>query len=118
MRKSPSLDGYAHLVSEIEKRVKSGIHRDKAIKEAVTFCIEQGILAEFLRDNYEEVCKMLGYEYNAEAEVRVIKDESRRKGEATRAFTIARNMMLDGEPVEKIIRYTGLTAKEVESLRS
>ncbi len=29
---------------------------------------------------------------------------------------IARNMMADGEPVEKITRYTGLTREEVETL--
>jgi len=36
---------------------------------------------------------------------------------ADRNFEIARNMLLDGEPVEKIVRYTGLTADEVEDLR-
>jgi len=30
---------------------------------------------------------------------------------------VARHMLLDGEPVEKIVRYTGLTADEVEDLR-
>jgi len=33
-------------------------------------------------------------------------------------FEIARNMLADGEPIEKIVRYTGLTHKEVESLRT
>ena len=32
-------------------------------------------------------------------------------------FEIARNMLLDGEPLEKIIKYTGLTADEVEDLK-
>ena len=31
-------------------------------------------------------------------------------------LVIARNMMIDGEPIDKIIRYTGLTIKEIESL--
>ena len=36
---------------------------------------------------------------------------------AERNVEIARNMLLDGEPVEKIIKYTGLTVDEVEDLR-
>jgi len=36
---------------------------------------------------------------------------------ADRNFEIARNMLLDGEPVEKIMKYTGLTADEVEDLK-
>jgi predicted transposase/invertase (TIGR01784 family) len=32
------------------------------------------------------------------------------------AFAMARNMIADGEPVEKITRYTDLTREEVENL--
>jgi len=39
------------------------------------------------------------------------------RGKAERNVEIARNMLLDGEPVEKIIKYTGLTADEVEDLK-
>jgi hypothetical protein len=38
-------------------------------------------------------------------------------GEQRRALAIALKMILDGEPAEKIIRYTGLTYDEVERLR-
>jgi hypothetical protein len=31
-------------------------------------------------------------------------------------LAVARNMIADGEPVEKITRYTGLTSEEVENL--
>ena len=39
------------------------------------------------------------------------------RGEKRKAFAIAREMLLDGEPVEKIMRYTGLTREEVEDLK-
>ena len=38
--------------------------------------------------------------------------------ERKRTIEIARNMMADGEPIEKITRYTGLTREEVEGLRN
>jgi predicted transposase/invertase (TIGR01784 family) len=38
------------------------------------------------------------------------------EGEQRKAFAMARNMIAEGEPVEKITRYTGLTREEVENL--
>jgi predicted transposase/invertase (TIGR01784 family) len=38
------------------------------------------------------------------------------RGEQRKAFAIARNMTAKGEPVEKIMMYTGLTREEVENL--
>ena len=38
--------------------------------------------------------------------------------EARKAIEIARNMMANGESIEKITMYTGLTHEEVESLRN
>ncbi len=40
------------------------------------------------------------------------------RGEKRKAFAIARNMVADGESIEKIIRYTGLSHAEVETLHS
>ena len=39
------------------------------------------------------------------------------KGASERSLEIARSMIADGEPVSKIMRYTGLTQNEVEGLR-
>ena len=38
--------------------------------------------------------------------------------ERKRTFEIAKSMIIDGEPFEKVIRYTGLTCDEVEGLRN
>ena len=38
------------------------------------------------------------------------------EGRAEEKVEVARNMKADGEPVEKIMRYTGLTAKAIEDL--
>jgi len=42
--------------------------------------------------------------------------DARRAGAADRNIEIALNMIADGEPVEKIIRYTDLTHDELENL--
>ena len=43
-------------------------------------------------------------------------DEGEAKGIEKRNIEIARNMKSDGEPMEKIMRYTGLTEAEIGRL--
>ena len=62
---------------------------------------------------------MLLHEWKLEEAQQVWFEEGMEKGIKAKAIAIARNMLLDGldgEPVEKITRYTGLTADEVEDL--
>ena len=42
--------------------------------------------------------------------------EGRTEGRDERNLEIARNMKADGEPIEKIMRYTGLTKEEIENV--
>lgn len=62
--------------------------------------------------------EMAEFDYNSG--MKKAKDEGRTEGKAEgrdeRNFEIARNMKVDREPVEKIMRYTGLTAKAIEDL--
>ena len=43
-------------------------------------------------------------------------EQGLQQGGQARAISMARNMIADGEPVGKIIKYTGLTLKEIESI--
>ena len=78
--RSISLKGYSFLISEIHRNQRSGMLRDQAIITALDYCIKQDILKDFLTDNYAEVIKMLNYEYDAEAEKRVLLQEGRLEG--------------------------------------
>ncbi|MCW5203330.1 hypothetical protein VU10_04380 [Desulfobulbus sp. US1] len=44
-------------------------------------------------------------------------DEGRAKGRKEQKLEIAREMLAEGEPVEKIVRFTGLEPAVVEELR-
>lgn len=44
------------------------------------------------------------------------KQEGRQEGISERNIAFAKTMIADGEPIEKIVRYTGLTKKEIEEL--
>ena len=43
--------------------------------------------------------------------------EARREARQEEVHKFAQNMLVDGEPIEKIIKYTGLTSQQIESLR-
>lgn len=43
---------------------------------------------------------------------------ARREATIERNIEIARNMIADGESIEKIVRYTGLTKENIENLKA
>ena len=80
LERSPALKGYSYLIAEIRRNLRSGMSRDNAITAAIDTCIGQGILRAFLTEYYAEVMKMLNYEYDAEAERRVLRQEGLQEG--------------------------------------
>ena len=45
-------------------------------------------------------------------------EQGRAEGELEAARKLARAMKADGEPIERICKYTGLSAEEIESLQA
>ena len=45
------------------------------------------------------------------------RNEGRVEGRAEERFTIARNLLIGGDPIEKIAAVTGLTRAEIETIR-
>jgi predicted transposase/invertase (TIGR01784 family) len=56
------------------------------------------------------------FQTDMQSNLATAEDRGEQRGEQRKAFAMARNMIAEGEPVEKITRYTGLTREEVESL--
>ena len=80
LKRSKSLGEYAYLVDRIRKGMRQGLNRDKAIRDAIAHCIEVNVLTDFLKTNYEEVAKMLVWEYNQEAEFKAIRTDGFEQG--------------------------------------
>ena len=78
------------------------------------------------REKYDESLKVLR-DYHATLEGAVMlgeekglakgRAEGRAEGMMQRQLDIAKMMLEDGEPIEKIMRYTGLTEEEIEKLK-
>ncbi len=99
---------------------------DKEIKKAIEK-LDTMYLDKKEREYYEAARKA---KWNAEESIRTAKEigwkkgmeegreEGREEGEIKRATKMARNMLLEDEKIEKIMKYTGLSREEIEELSS
>lgn len=75
----PSLFGYMAYVEKVRKYQRMVPLAD-AVEQAVSECIKEGILADFFRKNRAEVVQMSIFEYDQEAHMKVIREESWESG--------------------------------------
>jgi len=80
LKRSTTLQGYSFLIEEVRKNQHNGMTRDKAIVAGIDTCIASDVLTVFLTEHYLEVSKMLNWEYDAEAEKRVLTEEAVQQG--------------------------------------
>ena len=80
LQKCTELDGYARLIAKIRAYLDKGLSLTEALTQAVKDCIEEGILAEFLREHATEAINMLTQEFNIDIAKRVWWKEGREEG--------------------------------------
>ena len=70
------------------------------------------------REKYDESLKVMrDYHATLEGAALLGRREGHEKGLAEGRAETAKMMLEDGEPISKIMRYTGLTEEEIEKLR-
>ena len=124
LQRSESLKGYAYLIDQIRIYMGQGLVRDTAISMAIDRCIEQNVLSEFLQEHYLEVAKMLSWEYDQEAEFRIIRREAKEEGieqgieegAEIKAIEIARSLLKSGMTVNEVSKHSNLSVEIVKSL--
>ncbi|ABY73097.1 Rpn family recombination-promoting nuclease/putative transposase [Rickettsia rickettsii] len=84
------------------------------LKKALTV-LEVINLNDAEREEYENRLELLRIETSA---FKKMKDEGRAEGEARRNIEIAKEMLIDKEPLETIIKYTKLSKEEIEKLKA
>ena len=121
MSQCPRLWEYASLVGRIWENLTGGMSTNAAVEEAVSYCLEQGILTDFLRENRSGVLGMLRAltEFDEKKHIRLMKQYAREDGVAQglaegilqeRAAVILEFLSVHGEvPAELQKRITGET---------
>ena len=115
LEKCDVLRGYAVFVEQVRKHLQTEMTLEDAITAAISFCVENGILVEYLKNKGSEVHNMLFTEFNLDEAKEVWFEEGREEGRlegrlenAERLLEIARAMFVDGDSLEKIARNTKL----------
>ena len=87
---------------------------DEAVERAITECIREGILADFLRKNRAEAKKMSIYEYDEERHMRQTREDGIEDG----VSQVAVNMLKLREFTDEQIKAaTGLNQEQLDELR-
>jgi len=111
--KSDALGGYAYLIEKIREYQAEGLSRDKSIATAIQHCIQNNILQEFLKNNYDRVIDMFNWEHDEEAEKNVI----RREAMEQEKLDIAKNLLSMNLSIGDIVKATGLTPEVIDTLK-
>lgn len=130
---------YAQYVAKVREYAGT-TDLDTAVEQAVNDCIQNGILAEFLRKNKSEVIAMSIFEYDKEEEERKLRKAEyeagreagikvgikvgreaglkvgREAGLKEGIQEIVQNMLRAGKTPEKMARYTGCEIQELEKI--
>ena len=81
MERCRTLREYSEFVARIRRYAKKGAAIEEAVERAVTECIEEGILADFLRSQRAEVIAVSIFEYNEEEELKKLRQAEFRSGQ-------------------------------------
>ena len=103
-----TLKDYAEYTARVRKYARE-MELDDAVERAITECIREGILADFLKKNRSEAKKVSIYEYDAEKHIRMEREDAMAEGiERGRRETLQRQ-------IEKK-RRKGLNAAEIAEI--
>ena len=125
--RSSDLSGYVAFVAKVRGYLAEGHELSDAIALAIEYCIDHGLLSEFLDKHSSEVRNMLTVEFNMEDAKMIWREEGleeglergRREGEVNKAnaiAAIARNMLGMGMPMDSIVSATGLALEDIGRL--
>ena len=81
MERCRTLREYSEFVARIRRYAKKGAAIEEAVERAVTECIEEGILSDFLRSQRAEVIAVSIFEYNEEEELKKLRQAEFRSGQ-------------------------------------
>lgn len=113
METCKTLQDYAEYTSRV-RTYAAEMSLDEAVERAITECIREGILADFLRKNRAEAKKVSIYEYDEERHMRQTREEGIEDG----VSQVAVNMLKLREFTDEQIKAaTGLNQEQLDELR-
>ena len=113
LKSCKTLADYAEYTARVRKYA-SEMPIEDAVERAVTECIREGILEDFLRKNRAEAKRMSIYEYDQARHIRQEREEAWEDGKQESQRTVAINLAKMGMSVEKIAQAIEIDISIVE----
>ena len=107
------LKEYMLLVTRIRKYKKT-MSLDEALDQAVTECMEEDILADFLRKHRAEAIEVCIFEYNEKRERMLLQKESERRGIRALVETMQELNISEQETYAQLVKKFALSEKEAK----
>jgi hypothetical protein len=101
LQKSETLQGYSLFINRVRHNLSIGFSLSDALKESISWCINQGILATYLTQHRSEVENMLLTEFNIDVALEVKEEETDAKWQAVVADKNAELADKDAELADK-----------------
>ena len=116
LNKCDILKEYCEFVEQV--RINKNKKSANPITEAISYCIKNNILREYLKRKSTEVDNLLVANYDYETDIRVHAEEAYAEGENKRAREAALRMLKDARfTIKEIAEFEGLTIEEVTKLQ-
>ena len=106
------LNDYSTLVGKVKEGIRFGLSRRDAIRRAVKFCLDNGIMGNYLVKHAEEVFNMLALEWNLDDALAARYEDGREEERES----IALNMIRSGMLAENIHEFTKLSLERIKEL--
>ena len=121
----PILREYSFFINRIRINQQE-MPYGQAVKNAVEYCIKQGVLEEFLKKYESEVVDMATWQYNPETAVRIAREEGREEGRNEGRnegrdegiLATAKNMLKANLDISTIMQCTNLSSERLATLRA
>lgn len=129
LKKSRSVYNYCFFVNRVEKNLREGMIREKAIDEAINYCINSDVMAEYLKTRRKEVISMLGFEYDEDLAIKVQREEAHAiglaegiaegiekglaEGREESKIEMVKNLLTTNLSLEEISRVVGWTKEKI-----
>ena len=110
------LNDYSTLVGKVKEGIRLGLSRQDAISRAVKFCLDNGIMGNYLVEHSEEVFNMLALEWNMNDALTARFEDGYEEGRNDAIESIALNMLRRGKSPDDIHADTNLSFERINEL--
>ena len=116
LNKCAYLSDYSTLVGKVKEGIRLGCSRRDAISRAVKFCLDNGIMGDYLVENSKEVFNMLALEWNLDDALQARFQEGYEDGRAQERESVAIKLIRMGLNFGDIQKATDLPIQRLEEL--